>query len=109
MTTEPLAAANSLRDRLVRLTLHLLLIAGSILMLYPLIWMFVASIRPESEIFTSSSLWPSAISFESYSRGWNALRVGFGTFFTNSAIIAVLSVIGNVVSCSLAAYAFARI
>ncbi len=37
------------------------------------------------------------------------MRVGFGTFFTNSLLIAVLSVVGNVVSCSLAAYAFARI
>jgi multiple sugar transport system permease protein len=109
MTTEALEPTPTLGNRLFRLSLHLLLIAGSVIMLYPLLWMFAASIRPETEIFTASGLWPSSISFESYTRGWNALRVGFGTFFTNSLLIAVLSVVGNVVSCSLAAYAFARI
>lgn len=89
--------------------LHALLIATSILMLYPLLWLFSASVRPEAEIFSSTSLWPSEWSFDSYVRGWTMLRVGFGTFFTNSLVIAVLSVVGNLISCSLAAFAFARI
>jgi multiple sugar transport system permease protein len=109
MTTEPIGTADAWRDRAVKAVLHLLLIAGSLLMLYPLLWMVSASVRPEAEIFSSASLWPSAISFDAYVRGWNALRVGFGTFFTNSLVIAVLSVIGNLMSCSLAAFAFARL
>lgn len=93
----------------VKGALHVLLIAASILMLYPLAWMFSASVRPESEIFSSGSLWPSAWSFDSYVRGWTMLQISFGTFFTNSLIVAVLSIIGNLISCSLAAFAFARI
>lgn len=88
---------------------HVLLIGASIVMLYPLLWMLSASIRPENEIFSSASIWPSEWSLDSYFRGWNGLRVSFGTFFINSFVIAVLAVIGNLVTCSLAAYAFARL
>ncbi|MGB3338799.1 MAG: carbohydrate ABC transporter permease [Devosia sp.] len=93
----------------VKGVLHVLLVATSILMLYPLLWMFSASVRPETEIFSSGSLWPSQWSFDSYVRGWTMLQIGFGTFFANSLIIAALSVVGNLISCSLAAFAFARI
>ncbi|WP_299643013.1 carbohydrate ABC transporter permease [Devosia sp.] len=78
-------------------------------MLYPLLWMLSASFRPENEIFTSTSLWPSEWSIESYFRGWTGLRIGFGTFFLNSLIISVLCIIGNLATCSLAAFAFARL
>jgi multiple sugar transport system permease protein len=88
---------------------HVLLIGASILMLYPLLWMLAASVRPENEIFTSASIWPSEWSIDSYFRGWNGLRVSFGTFFANSFVISVLSVMGNLMTCSLAAFAFSRL
>ncbi|WP_244540313.1 carbohydrate ABC transporter permease [Kaistia soli] len=78
-------------------------------MLYPLLWMLSASFRPENEIFTATSLWPSSWSIQSYIRGWTGLRIGFDTFFLNSLIIAVLAIIGNLATCSLAAFAFARL
>jgi multiple sugar transport system permease protein len=97
------------RKRLMSVISHGLLISASILMLYPLLWMLSASFRPENEIFTSASIWPSEWSIDSYFRGWNGLRTSFGVFFTNSFIISILSVMGNVFACSLAAYAFARL
>jgi multiple sugar transport system permease protein len=97
------------RKRLFSILSHVLLIGASVLMLYPLLWMLSASFRPENEIFTSSSIWPSSISLDSYFRGWNGLRLSFGTFFVNSFTIAILSIIGNVATCSLAAFAFARL
>ncbi|WP_284394513.1 carbohydrate ABC transporter permease [Devosia yakushimensis] len=78
-------------------------------MLYPLLWLLAASFRPENEIFTSASIWPSSWSLDAYFRGWNGLRTGFGTFYLNSFIISGLSVIGNVLACSMAAFAFARL
>jgi len=104
---DPAAAAR--RRRTVTLVVHLLLIAASIVMLYPLFWMLSASLRPEAEIFTSTSIWPSEWNLGAYLRGWNGLQVSFGQFFWNSFVIAILSVVGNVVSCSLAAFAFARL
>lgn len=97
------------RSRFVSLLFHTLLMVVSIIMLYPLLWMLSASIRPEAEIFSSTSLLPSAIDLSSYWKGWTGLRVEFGQFFWNSLVISVLSVAGNVVACSLAAYAFARL
>ncbi|WP_291396998.1 carbohydrate ABC transporter permease [Devosia sp.] len=78
-------------------------------MLYPLLWMLSASFRPENEIFTANSLWPSSWSLDAYFRGWHGLRIGFDTFFLNSLIISSLSIIGNLLTCSLAAFAFARL
>ncbi|MBP7001550.1 carbohydrate ABC transporter permease [Amaricoccus sp.] len=104
---DPAAAAR--RRRVVTAIVHVVLVAASILMLYPLLWMLSASVRPEAEIFSSTSLWPSAFSLDAYVRGWNGLQVSFGRFFWNSFVIAALSVAGNVVACSLAAYAFARL
>lgn len=97
------------RKRALSILSHSLLIGASILMLYPLLWMLAASFRPENEIFTSASIIPSEWSLDAYFRGWNGLRTSFGVFFTNSFIISIASVIGNVFACSLAAFAFARL
>ena len=97
------------RKAWVSFILHTLLIAASIVMLYPLLWMLSASFRPEDEIFSSTSLIPSSISIDAYIRGWSGLSVDFGTFFWNSLIISVLSVVGNLMACSLAAFAFAKL
>jgi multiple sugar transport system permease protein len=97
------------RKRLTSVLIHVSLLAASVAMLYPLLWLLAASFRPENEIFTSASIWPSAWSIDAYIRGWNGLRTSFGTFYINSFIISGLSVIGNVVACSMAAFAFARL
>jgi multiple sugar transport system permease protein len=88
---------------------HIFLILTSLIMVYPLIWMLSASFKPDNQIFGSLSLWPTTFDWSNYWDGWNALSVGFGRFFWNSTLVTVLSVIGNVVSCSFAAYAFARL
>jgi multiple sugar transport system permease protein len=91
------------------LAYHALLSAASLAMLYPMLWMLASSFKPEDEIFGNVSLWPSSFSLDSYVRGWSGLQVSFGRFFLNSLIISLLSVMGNVLSCSLAAYAVARL
>jgi multiple sugar transport system permease protein len=117
MTTEagkltmvvPTSAAIRARKRLLTVIAHVLLIAASIVMLYPLLWMLSASFRPQDEIFTSGSIWPSHWSLDSYIHGWSGLQVSFGTFFINSFTISLLSVAGNLAACSLTAFAFARL
>jgi multiple sugar transport system permease protein len=88
---------------------HVVLCLASIAMLYPLLWMLASSFKPESDIFGSASLWPRSFSLDSYWRGWSGLQVNFGRFFLNSLLVSLSCVIGNVFSCSLAAYAFARL
>ena len=88
---------------------HALLCAASLVMLYPLLWMLASSFRPNAEIFTSLSLLPTDPDIAAYGRGWTSLQVSFGRFFLNSLVISVLAVIGNVASCSLAAFAVTRL
>jgi multiple sugar transport system permease protein len=106
------AEARRLRERreLRRaLAKHALLILASLGMLYPLFWMVASSFKPESEIFSDLGLWPDQIDLTNYTEGWHSLRESFTGFFTNSFLIAALSVIGNLMACSLTAYAFARL
>jgi multiple sugar transport system permease protein len=102
-------AAQKAWKRFWSIVAHVLLIGASIMMLYPLLWMLSGSVRPANEIFTAPTLWPSSFSLDAYFRGWNGLRVGFGTFFVNSLIVSGLSIVGNLATCSLAAFAFARL
>lgn len=88
---------------------HLLLVVVGAVMLYPLLWMVGSSFRPAEELFSGPGLWPQTWTLENYRDGWDAFGIGFGTFFRNSAIVAALAIVGNLVSCSLAAYAFARL
>ena len=86
---------------------HLALMPISALMLIPLAWMLVTSIQtlPESRHFPPVLI-PSGIHWENYPDAWNAAP--FGRFFVNSTIVTLCSVAGNLVFCSLAGYAFAR-
>jgi multiple sugar transport system permease protein len=97
------------RSPWARAFLYALLVAISFLMLYPLLWMIASSFKPDDEIFTSTSLIPLAPTAEAYRRGWNGLSVGFGQMFFNSLVVSLLVVIGNLLSCSMAAYAFTRL
>lgn len=92
-----------------KLGVYLLLGVAAIVMLYPLLWMVSGSFKPDSEIFSATSLIPRHLSLASYVRGWSGLRVTFGRFFLNSLLISVLCVIGNVAACSLTAFAFTRL
>jgi multiple sugar transport system permease protein len=86
---------------------HLALMPLAALMLIPLAWMLITSIQtlPESRHFPPVLI-PSGIHWENYPDAWNAAP--FGRFFINSLAVTVSSVIGNLVFCSLAGYAFAR-
>lgn len=88
---------------------HLLLSAAAILMIYPLLWMLVSSFRPTEVIFRDTSLWLTTFQFDNYTQGWNALNAPFSLYLWNSTVIALGCIIGNILSCSLAAYAFARL
>ena len=88
---------------------HGLLIAASFVMLYPLLWMVASAFKPENAIFTDLSIIPPSLDPKNFIEGWTALQTSFTTFYWNSFVIAILVVIGNLISCSLTAYAFARL
>ncbi|MFB9375480.1 carbohydrate ABC transporter permease [Kineococcus gynurae] len=88
---------------------HVGLVAFLLLMIYPLIWMIVSSFKPGNIVLTQPGLIPSEVTFDNYRDGWNALGRPFSWFFVNSLMVTVGSIVGNLISCSLAAYALARL
>jgi multiple sugar transport system permease protein len=88
---------------------HGLLIAAALVMIYPLIWLISSSLKPENLIFNNLSLIPEKLQLDNYVEGWTALRFSFTRFFANSFLIAGMAVIGNLLACSLTAFAFARL
>ena len=109
--TEPRAASTRKRSfRAARRAKHLVLLVGALVMLYPLLWLLKSTVTPESEILSSFSLIPTGFTGENFAEGWNSGTAGgFPSYVVNSLIVVIGCVIGNLVSCSLAAYAFARL
>jgi multiple sugar transport system permease protein len=88
---------------------HILIIAGALVMIYPLLWMIAASLKPQDEIFTNMGLIPQQPTFNNYITGWNATAYPFIQPLINSTIVCAGAVAGNLISCTLAAYAFSRL
>jgi len=88
---------------------HAVLILGAFIMLYPVLWMVVSSLRPNDEIFRDPSLILRTFEIDNYINGWNAFTQPFGHYLINSALVVLGSILGNLVACTMAAYAFARL
>ena len=95
---------------------HLVLILIAVTMIYPLLWLLWSAFRPSNEIF--KNMWllplPDFSDLTNFAKGFTSFQqmtgyhYPFANFFLNSFIITIGCVIGNMVTCSLAAYAFAR-
>jgi multiple sugar transport system permease protein len=88
-------------------SLHLVLIPLSAVMLAPLAWMVLLSISTERESRRFPPGLPGGVHWQNYSHAWS--QGPFAHWLLNSAIVSVACVAGNLVLCSLAGYAFARI
>lgn len=87
---------------------YALLVLVSILFLSPVFWMISSSLKPEYQIFAVPPVWwPDPPRWENFREALTTLP--FGRFFINTLIIAIGSVIGHVLSCSIVAYGFARL
>jgi multiple sugar transport system permease protein len=115
--TEPASAGTSAENppvpvrhrRRPKLLTHAALIAFGLFMLYPLIWLLTSSFKPTADIFSEPGLVPRRPTAGNYPEGWTALTDDFGHYMLNSLVIVVASIAGNLLACSLAAYAFARL
>ena len=99
----------SAADQVKSVLKHIVLVVLSLVMIYPLIWLVVSSMKPNSEIFRNLSIFTTDLTLDNYVQGWDSQGYPFSHFMVNSLIIVTGAIIGNLVSCSLAAYAFARL
>jgi len=99
--------ASRRRRRLPFSPWHLVLIPATVVLIFPFVWLVATSLETPSEaLHFPPILIPHTIRFANYS---DALATApFGRFMINSAVVAVATVLGNLVLCTLAGYAFAR-
>jgi multiple sugar transport system permease protein len=89
---------------------NVLIVTLGVLMLYPVMWLIMASFKEGTAIFSDPGLFPKIWTFQNYGKGWRGIGiVSFSTFFKNSFIICGICVVCNMIFCSLTAYAFARL
>lgn len=88
--------------------LHILVYALAFLVLAPFIWMILTSFKDMSEIYVYPPKWlPTTFNFENYVNAFSAAP--FGRYYFNSVLVALTVTIGQLITCSMAAFAFARL
>jgi multiple sugar transport system permease protein len=88
--------------------LFALLSAGALLVLAPIYWLFISSVKTSGELaLYPPTFWPREWHFENYVRAFT--QVPFTRFTLNTVLYAVLSVVANVLVNSFISYGFAKI
>lgn len=105
-------AASSLgrtaRARLGALGVYLLLLAGSVVMLIPLAWLVRSSVMGLSQIFIFPPEWlPDPWRWDNYPKALTTIP--FARYFGNTLLILAPTVIGTLITASLAAFGFSRL
>jgi multiple sugar transport system permease protein len=92
------------------LVFHFFVVLFGLFMTYPLLWMLSASFKTNAEIFTGVNFFPKNPSFGNFINGFKGVSgYTFGRFLWNSFFIAFLCIFGNILSCSMAAFAFSKL
>jgi multiple sugar transport system permease protein len=87
---------------------HLLLIAGSLLMIFPFLWTVLSSLKDLSQIFVIPPQWiPNPVVWSNYPASLQAMP--FIQAYANSFYITAIVVLSTLFTASMAAYAFAKI
>ncbi|ACQ82033.1 binding-protein-dependent transport systems inner membrane component [Beutenbergia cavernae DSM 12333] len=94
--------------RLKRVGIYAFLVLGAIPTLLPLIWLVRSALMTSGQIFISPPEWiPDPVAWDNFAGALTA--VPFGRYFVNTMIIEVGVLVGTLLSCSFAAFSFARL
>ncbi len=94
--------------RLNRVFAHIILTAGAFACLIPFLWMVTTALKDPGEAFLIPPKWiPWPVYWSNFVDTWEALP--FGKFLFNSVFVTLSITLGQLICCSLAAYAFARL
>jgi len=89
--------------------LHLLMIGFSLVMIYPVIWWFGASLKTNAEM-VSPNIFPNTPMWSNYFDGWNFIQnYSFTQFYLNSFELILGVLFTTIISCSLVAFGFGRL
>lgn len=86
---------------------YLVLLFLVLLMNYPFFWMISTSLKSRSEVFIiPPSLLPKSLNWDNYVQAWTLAK--WDRYFVNTAIVAIIPTLGQMLFGALAAYAFTR-
>jgi multiple sugar transport system permease protein len=106
-TTEAIGQVTQAGRNLAALLLHLALGLGALVMVIPFVWMVSTSFKELAQVFVYPPEWiPNPFVWENYPKAFTA--VPFAQWFVNSFVIALLVMLGQLLTCSLAGFTFAR-
>jgi len=94
------------RGRLVDPLREVALAMVALMICVPFLWMALTSLKSPADIF-SGRFWPSRLMWENYVLAWRAAP--FGRYFINTGVVAFATVLLQLVTSALAAFAFARL
>lgn len=87
---------------------HTILIIGALIMVVPFFWMVLTSLKTTGEsTAVPPIIFPKDFQWKNYGEVFKSLP--FLTFYWNTIITTIVKTVGQLVICSLAAYAFARL
>ncbi len=99
---------NAHRKQISHIVRHLLLILGSILFMFPLIWLISTSLKADTQIFKiPPEIIPRPVVWKNYTRMWTYFP--FLQFLKNTVFVVVMSVSGVLVTAPMVAYSFSRL
>lgn len=82
----------------------------AVVFLMPFLWMLSSSLKTPMQVFETDFRWiTDRLHWENFAEVWNNPDMPFWRLYLNSLFIAVVSVVGQIIVASLAAYAFAKI
>lgn len=88
--------------------LHLVVYGLAFVTVAPFLWMALTSLKDLPDILTYPPRWiPERLTFDNFVNAFDAAP--FGRYYLNSIMVATAVTAGQIVTCSLAAYAFARL
>ena len=94
--------------RLRNLPFTILLLLLVFFTIFPFLWMISTSLKYDAQVFTNPIQWiPNPVNWNNYLRVWQ--DIPFLTYYKNTAIVSVCGTALQVLCCSLAAYAFAKL
>lgn len=99
---------NGNRRRSGRWWLYAILSVALVAVVAPFVWMVLGSFKGEGELRQAPpTWWPHSASLDNYTQLFS--KLDFGTYFTNSIVVAVAVTAGNLLFCSMLGYALAML
>lgn len=94
-------------NKWARITTYTVLVVGLVIWIFPFLWMYLGSVKTQKEILAKPpTFWPEQATLDNYYLWFT--HYDFGTYFTNSLVVALVTVLGNIVFCSMVGYALAK-